>query len=381
MKVLFVDDEPRVLEGLERALFDIGDDIEFASAPGGAEALARLASEEFEVIVTDMRMPGVDGAELLEWVHVTHPGLVRIVLSGQTDEAQAMRAAPFAHRFLAKPCDPSALVAAIRSTFRLRDAIKDDVVRRAIGSLDKLPTTPLLYAALRTALMDPDVDAGVVSDVVRRDPAMVMKVLQLANSSLFSRGRPLSDIRAAVVRLGSRAICHLVLAVEAFTVLGGGQAIKGFSVEQEQRHATQSAAIARLLAPRVADEAIVGAMLCDIGRHVLALTAPDRVEQAFEHAAEKGIAIELAEYELFGVTHAEVGGYLVGLWGLPLGIVEAIAYHHQPERIPPSPEGDAAAAVCVAHALAAGVSPDPSLVERFGGMARLAEAVGSPISM
>ena len=381
MKVLFVDDAPRVLEGLERAFFRIGDDIEFSSASGGAEAIERLAAEEFEVIVTDMRMPGIDGATLLERVHLSHPGVVRIVLSGQTDEAQAMRAAPFAHRFLAKPCDPVARISAIRSTFRLRDALKDDVVRRAVGSLDKLPTTPLLYAALRAALKDPDVDADVVANVVRRDPAMVMKVLQLANSSLFSRGKPLSDIRAAVVRLGSRAISHLVLAVEAFTVLASGQSIKGFSVEEEQRLATEGAAIARALAPRVADEAIVGAMLCDIGRHVLALTAPARVEEAFEHARAHRLPIQVAEEQLFGVTHAEVGGYLVGLWGLPTPIVEAIAYHHRPECIAAGPEGDVAAAVCVALALADGATPDAGLVERFGMTGHLDERVGGPISL
>src|SRR5215217_6257296 len=109
MKVLFVDDEPRVLQALRRSLTiaDVPWDARFAD--GGAAALLQLETESFDVVVTDMRMPSVDGAAVLNAVKDRAPGTVRIVLSGQADEAAAMRVVGVAHQFLAKPCDMKVL--------------------------------------------------------------------------------------------------------------------------------------------------------------------------------------------------------------------------------------------------------------------------------
>src|ERR1700722_16735111 len=110
MRLLFVDDEPRVLQGLKQSRRGKRKIWDMVFAEGGAGALAELERGRFDAIVTDMRMPGMDGAELLNRVKCAQPEALRIILSGQMDPGAAVRAASSAHRFLAKPCDSDTLI-------------------------------------------------------------------------------------------------------------------------------------------------------------------------------------------------------------------------------------------------------------------------------
>jgi len=319
MRVLFVDDEPRVLEAIERTLFQLDVDWEVSFAEGGPAALEALEKAHFDVVVSDMRMPGMDGAALLGEVCRKYPHVARIVLSGQTDEAAAFRVVKVAHQFLAKPCSSETLQQVIGRTQELRNWLSEERLQAVVGRLDRLPSTPRLFSDLSRALDDESTSADNVAAIVRQDPAMSSKVLQIVNSSLFSSGAPVSDVRAAVLRLGMKTIRNLALGIGAFDSVGKTSTFTKTSIDELQK---RSLAIAQL-SSRIAqgrddpDAAFMAGLVCDVGQLIL----------------NSSLAVEGAENAQADViTHAEVGAFLLGLWGLPFRIVEAVANHHAPER-------------------------------------------------
>jgi YesN/AraC family two-component response regulator len=112
-RVLFVDDDQYILDGLQNLLRKQRSRWDMCFALGGAAALELFAAAPFDVIVSDMRMPGMDGAELLAHVRERYPAARRIVLSGYAEPAAVQRALEVAHQFLSKPCRAPDLIDAI----------------------------------------------------------------------------------------------------------------------------------------------------------------------------------------------------------------------------------------------------------------------------
>lgn len=353
IRILFVDDEPKILDGLRRMLRHQRRRWEMVFAPGGEEALAELERGQFDVIVTDMRMPKVDGAALLKHAQDRYPNTVRIVLSGHMELEATLRAVPVAHQFLTKPCDPEVLEEVVERACNLRVLLDNEAVRQMVGGMESLPSLPRLYSALTKALADPEVPLSEVARIVEQDVAMCAKVLQLVNSAFFGLPRRISNIQTAVGYLGTTTLKNLVLSAEVFHAFEDAERAGGFSIESLQSHALLTASIARHLSPekRMAEDAFTAALLHDIGKLVLAARLPEHLSRVLAAVGASGHPFHLAEEELGGVTHAEIGAYLLGLWGLPYPIVEAVAHHHAPGRVNQR-RFDVLAAVHIANALA-----------------------------
>ena len=352
-RVLFVDDEPRFLEGLRRMLRPQRHEWELAFAPSGGAALALMEASPFDVIVTDLRMPGMDGAALLARVREEYPQVVRIVLSSHTELSTALRVVPVAHQFLAKPCDAEMLRVAIERACHLKALLHDDSIRRTVGALGELPTLPRTYQALTLALADPDVPLQKIAHIVELDVGISAKILQLVNSAFFGMARSITNIQNAVSYLGISTLKSLVLSVEVFRIFAPKAPLEGFSLEDLQRHARLTAYIAaRLPVPKhLVDIAMVAGMLHDVGKLIVAWKLPDRFKKLLAEVAEEQCPLYKVEEREYGFSHAEIGAYLLGLWGLPYAVVEAVALHHAPDRVPHQ-NFDAASAVYIANLLA-----------------------------
>ena len=352
-RLLFVDDEPRILEGLRRMLRPQRHQWEMAFAPNGEAALAMMDATPFDVIVSDMRMPGMDGAALLSQVREKFPQVVRIVLSGHTELSTALRVVPVAHQFLAKPCDAEMLRVAVERACHLKALLHDDSIRRTVGALGDLPSLPRTYEALNEALEDPDSSLQAVAKIVEQDVGISAKVLQLVNSAFFGISRSITNVQNAVSYLGINTLRSLVLSVEIFQIFKPQRPIPGFSLEDLQRHARIAAHIAaRLPVPKhLSDVALVAGMLHDVGKLILAWKLPEQFAKLLEMAAKDNGTLHKAEEREYGFSHAEIGAYLLGLWGLPYSVVEAVALHHSPNRVPHQ-NFDAVSAVYIANLLA-----------------------------
>ncbi len=351
--VLFVDDEATALEGLRRILRPQRGDWDMAFAQGGDAALALMQASPFDVIVADLQMPGMDGATLLCHAREHYPQMVRIVISGNAELATALRVVPLAHQFLSKPCDAAMLRVAIERACHLKAVLSDDSIRRTVTALGDLPSLPSTYQALVQAVADPDTSIQRVARIVEHDVGISAKVLQLVNSAFFGLAHSITNIQGAVTYLGINTIKSLVLSLEIFRAFRPKKDLPGFSLEKLQIHAQVTAYIAaRLPVPNhLAEIAMVAGMLHDVGKLIMAWKRSEQFGRMLLHGQEMDCPMHQVEEHEMGFSHAEIGAYLLGLWGLPYTIVEAVALHHRPNRVPHQ-NFDAVSAIYTANLLA-----------------------------
>lgn len=331
-KILFVDDESNALASVRDLLRLERHHWELAFANGGEAALEVLRAGDFDVIITDLRMPGMDGATLLHHVKREYPGIARIVLSGPADQDAIMSAAPVAQQFLSRPCEGSALTAAIERTCALHSLLNNGTIRDLVGKVGRLPSVPDVYWDLTHAVAGGNSCMSVITDIIERDPAMAAKILQLVNSAYFGLAVHITSIERAVTHLGLELVKGLALSANVFGLLDPSMTHPALLELHEQSLAGARLARAFAVGAANVDDVFTAAVLRDIGHVVLALGLPDRCEILARRTDRGGKPVHVVEQECLGVSHAEVGAYLLGLWGLPLSIVEAVAYHHSPSR-------------------------------------------------
>ena len=359
-RILFVDDESKVLDGIRRMLHADRERWDLQFAVGGEAALKACEAGSFDVVISDMRMPGMDGATLLGHVRDRFPSTARIVLSGYSDGGLSTRAVPVAHRFLTKPCNGGDLRAMIEKVSILQDLLSTAELRRIVGSIGELPSLSNTYTSLLQALRDESSSITTVAQIIEHDMGMSAKVLQLVNSAFFGLAQTVTTVQSAASFLGLETIKNLALASETFRVFIPDARIPQAVCESIQSH-TQTTAVIIAALPierKLRDVCVLSGLLHDIGRLVLASKMPDQFCAAVALATERGCQPFEAEEELLGLSHAEIGAYLLGLWGMPNLAVEAIAHHHHPTRI--SHTGlDSSAAVYVADLLAHHIEEHP----------------------
>jgi len=331
---LFVDDEPNILSGLKRMLRVMRQEMDFHFAESGQEALEILATQHVDVIVSDMRMPGMDGATLLLAVQEKYPHIIRIMLTGHADEEAILRTVGVVHQFLAKPADPEALKAVLLRACALQGLMKNEQLKSLVTSLGKLPSLPSVYMELQRKLVDPECSIGDVAAIIEKDMAMSAKVLQLVNSAFFGLYKNVDSIVRAVNLLGLDTVKTLVLGVGVFSELATKES-EVFSVGALWDHSMTTAAFAKQIAAaetsdkQCIDTVFIAGMMHDVGKLLLFSTLHDPYVQAVELARKQNLFYWQAEQQVFNSDHGDVGSYLMGLWGLPGGVVESIAFHHR----------------------------------------------------
>ncbi len=334
-RILFVDDEPNVLAGLRRMLRPMRGEWQMTFAGSGREALEVLAREPHDVVVTDMRMPGMDGAELLSEVRRLYPDMVRIVLTGHCERSAALRSVETAHQQLSKPCDPDQLRDAVRRACALHELLADGGLRKLVSRLSTLPSLPQVYVEIVEALKSPDTTIEQIGEIIARDVGMTAKVLQLVNSAFFGLRRHVADPTRAVSLLGIDTIKALVLSLHIFNQIDQ-DCVARFRLDTLWHHSVATGALAKRLATwleaetELRDHALLAGLLHDAGKLVLAANLASEYQRAIELARKDGVPMWQAELRVLNASHAEVGAYLLGLWGLPDVVVEAVAFHHRP---------------------------------------------------
>lgn len=335
--ILFVDDEASLLELYPLAFEGEKERWNIQIAPGGIQALSIMERGTVDVLVSDMRMPGMDGARLLQEVVRLHPRTSRLIISGFADAEQIAQCLGATHQFMAKPCNLSTLRGTIERVCGLDSLLMDGNLKTLVSQFRTLPSLPSLYFRINQAVSSPDTALEEVGKIISSDPGMTAKILQLGNSAFFGIARQIANPSEAVQYLGIERVRALVLSLHVFSCFEKAQ-LKGFSIDQALNHCMSTGVVAKLIARMqkvdrtVADEACTAGMLHDIGKVMLAASLPDQYEQAVKLAAERKISISDAECEIFGANHSQVGAYLLGLWGLPVTIVEAVAFHHEPQQ-------------------------------------------------
>ena len=306
-----------VLTGLRNVLRTKRREWEMVFALGPEEALANLSKGSFDVVVSDMRMPRMDGATLLGKVKELQPWAVRMILSGQTELESAMKSVFVAHMFLSKPCDPALLQSVVDRACRLNSILRSDELRATAGKVQMLPTAPKTYVALNAALMKPACSVESIVQIIERDVGLSAKLLQLVNSAFFGLPKRIASLKDTVTYLGFATIKNLALALETFSAAAKTSGLSEAKLMALQEHSLLTGQIAQQIDAR-AMKKIDGAFLAGVLHEVGCLLD-------VKHTPEQ---------DLFEpVDRAFLGAYLLGLWGLPHAIIEAVAYHKRPQLV------------------------------------------------
>ncbi|MGE3175022.1 MAG: HDOD domain-containing protein [Planctomycetota bacterium] len=337
--VLFVDDDLEHLRGLEAAMAPRDDEwrIEYLADPTLVREL--LAQRELDVVVADLDMPGIDGPGVLEMVRSMQPQAVRIVLTGEGHESELLRALPFAHQWLTKPCPPELLRAAVERAIVSGTFVHREDLRAILGHTQALPSVPHLFAEVALLIADDDVDLQRVTAVVERDPAMAAKVLQLANCTFYRPERPLLSLREAVIRIGMRTLSNCVLAAELFSAMPRDDRQTRLLVDGIERRAMLQTRLlthwceeAVMLGPDVRELLPTCGLLHEVGALVLLQFDPLSHRTTHRLAQRHRLSLEALERRMIGASHAQIAASLLGSWGLPWPIVDLMANHHDPDR-------------------------------------------------
>lgn len=346
-QILFVDDEPAVLAAIKKALRPFRAEWDVALAEGGQAGVDALTARPFDVVVSDARMPGVDGEKVLLAAQRLRPDAIRVVLSGQAERSSGHRLTAVAHQFLAKPCDARAVLGVVEAACAVRDSLANPTLRTLVAQLGELPLPPTTYQRLVALLETPDASTDSVSKVVEQNPLVSAIVLRLVSSAFFGLPRRVSNVREAVVLLGLESIKQVVLMAEVFRTpdaLGVVQSL--------QDRALRRLALVRQLAQGspMAPLAAEAALMVDLGAYVLALKRADLYAPIWSQALAGDRALVAIELEVLGVTHAAVGAALLSLWNVAPTVVEAVAHHHE-EAVAGMPYPDCRAIAALACAL------------------------------
>jgi len=316
------------------------------------------------------------------------PQAVRIILSGYVDRDITLQTVDLAHQFLSKPCEDGDLKATIAKAFLVRDLLAQASLKKLVARIDSLPSLPSIYVELVDALKSEDSSVQQVGDIISKDPALTAKLLKMVNSSFFGLPQRVSSPARAVSLLGLDLVQSIVLASSTFEKFNNLK-LNGFLIEQLWDHAIKTAVLAKTiaqddgLARRDVDTAFMAGLLHDIGKLLIAANMPDDFRAVLDHMGAHACAMAAAENQVIGTTHASIGAYLLGLWGLPDPIIDAVAFHHHPGAKPcdhPGTTGIAHIANAFAnagcHSGRPGEIPDGldwDYLERFGLVDKIAD--------
>lgn len=335
-RLIYGDEEALALEGMRRQAQDLVEDWEFVFLTDGGQVLEHLAHDGCDVLIASASLPGVAPEALFREARRRQPDGLRILMTSPSTQDRVLPCVGLLHQAFPRTSDPNQVLAMVANALRIGAGMaRFPDVKTAITTLERLPSVPKVYHELRSALEGEHATWREVGAIIQRDMGMTAKVLNLINSAFFGLQRRVESPQEAVHFLGMDVVQALVLAHGLFDQTGtlGTRRIR---LEDVWEHSLRVAKGARALAAmeglsrHQASDAFMGGLLHDVGILVLAKTFPDTYDHVVESCATKRISLVEAEREAFGLSHAEVGAYLLGLWGIQGGVLEAVSLHHAP---------------------------------------------------
>jgi HD-like signal output (HDOD) protein/ActR/RegA family two-component response regulator len=341
-RIIFVDDDINVGQAMKRMLRPMRREWDMTFCTSGEEALEIMATTEpFDIIVSDMHMPTMHGAELLATVMEKYPQTIRFALSGSPGAESMIKTASIVHQFLLKPCEPHHLLGLITRAFSLREQLSDRRLQDVLLDLGGVPSIPSLYQEIIKEMQSADASVKKIAEIIEKDVGMTTKVLQIVNSASFGLAQRVTSVLQAATLLGIENIRNLVLMAEVFQPANEESLPKNFNIDHLWHHSLKVAAFAKKIAQsqvpedkNVIEDAFTAGLLHDIGQIILATKKTEKFGEALTIAQNERRSLIEVEKDLFGATHAEIGGFLLELWGLPDPIVESITFHTYPSSCP-----------------------------------------------
>ncbi len=337
-RILFVDNDKIALDELKKQLFSMRSVWDMVFVGSGKEALELMENASYDVVVSDMHISEMDGIEFFDSVMMRYPGAVRIMHSEKPDNEQSKEAVRCTHQFLLKPCDPEKIKYTIERTCKLQSLTKNAKLKQTIAGIKNLPSLPELYDLITREMQSPDPSLAKVAAHVSKDISLSAKILQIVNSAYFALPCKIADTKQATIYLGLEVVKTIVLTNHIFSFIECDAEALGFNITQMWDHSMMvgivSGEIARAeqVGKDEVEAAMIAGVLHDIGKLIL-LKVPEKYKEILSFVKYTGCDVVDAEYAVMKTSHAELGAYLLGLWGIPDNIVEIVAFHHEPSAL------------------------------------------------
>jgi HD-like signal output (HDOD) protein len=329
--ILFVDDEETMCEMYSGFSHVLEEHYTVVTAKSGEEGAKLLRSRKFDVIVTDLTMPGMDGLRFLGHVVQNQPDCARIIISGYADRLKVARCLFVGHRYFNKPCDVPELAELLIRLASFRELVANDKVRRIIGGIGSLPGPPETFLKIEKVLQSPHSSIQDVAEVVEQDVVVTAKLLQIVNSAQFGIRHKVVSITEAVQLVGIESVRGLVLGLQAFASYKDHPGKKAPPAELWD-HSLRTGLMARRICRaqrfplHTSDRAFLAGLLHDVGRIVIDANAPEERAEVNDFAKRFGVSVREAELRRFGAHHAQIGGYLLALWGIDDEVVRIVQH-------------------------------------------------------
>lgn len=333
-KILFVDNEKEQLNSMRMLLHSKRKEWETHFIANGTEALKLLDEKTFDLVVTDIRLPDISGNIILAEIRKKQPGAIRFVLSGYSDTNEIIKSVKNAHQFLSKPCSAEKLIGSITRSLHLKDVLLNENAARAIAAISSLPTLPDLYQKIEQELNSEDASVNKIGELISNDMGMSASILKIVNSSFFGIYSKISSPSKAVTLLGLNTIKGLILGEHLFNSIENNNRV--FPIKSLAEHCKFTGFMAREIinfengGREMAEQAFLSGFLHDLGKLILISSFSKEYEEVIKNVKNLKISSSKAEADILGFTHAEVGAYLLALWGFDVPVVEAVYGHHSP---------------------------------------------------
>jgi len=333
--ILFVDDEENILKGLRRMLMRKRREWNMIFAAGGEEALTRCRQADIDIIVTDMRMPVMDGLELLTRIMEENPEIIRFVLSGQAEKDVVFGVIKAAHRFLSKPHNSDLMKEKIERVLNARDMISKRRLAGLIAGPDPVRTTYKSLLEMKNELKKDDPDILTIKRIVKSDMVIAAAFMKFASSGFFMERAPEVDPQKIIDTIGIDTIKELVQKYDNFSSFRG-ESPEDNAADVISDHSVIISRTSRKIAagvtddPKLISESGIAGLLHDIGRNIF--LSFEENGGSFIDIIKDEFSDEFVDFERNTVcsTHGTAGAVLGTLWGYPESIIRALMYHHNP---------------------------------------------------
>jgi putative nucleotidyltransferase with HDIG domain len=302
-----------------------------------ASGIVRALQVNPDIILVDPAIKGdfIKAVELMRRMpKLNHVGIA--VLSGDCEGVERCVGKGF-NGYIMKPYTPELLLASVWQIMSKAPPLPGDgspaKLEIELDKIEGLPTLPTVYAEVEALCKDPNVDADKLAKVIETDPSITMKLLKLSNSAFFGFKREIRAIKDSVALLGNETVQQAVLSISVFEALKDQDESAGLDKKEFWRHSAATGSIVRFICKKMRvqrEDAFTSGILHDVGKVILDSLFAQFYKTVFEAIDVKKMHILEAEESTLGVVHTKLGQELAQSWGIPERLIEAIAYHHDP---------------------------------------------------
>lgn len=337
LNILTVDKNPNILSQISELLHSSQFEGKYYFTQTIDEAFSIIEQNEISIVICDLNIPTINGVDFLEVLKSDFPSIVRIVLFDHENQMELLlKSVVSAHKFISKPIDSEKFYKVITQTLLLNSFLIDTNVLNILNQIESFPSLPQTYIEIEEELNKENFAIKNISDIVHKDMAIATRILQVVNSPLFGLAKNITDIQQAISLLGITMLKSLILYTQIFRSFEGNMRVENIQKEIWE-HSLKVANTSKLLVANFGNRneietAFISGLLHDVGK-IIIINNEKFIFDILELMKSENIEYNEAEYKILGTSHAEIGAYLLSLWGLPNIIVDSVKNHHKISKI------------------------------------------------